>query len=100
MILPLREALKHAPPLPEVGPEDPGPFAFADERRVRSILDAAGYGDVGVTPHDIDLDIAAPGVRYLIFLARMLLYGAVRQIETRSEAPTRRRRVAQVLGRR
>ena len=58
MILPLREALKHAPPLPEVGPEDPGPFAFADERRVRSILDAAGYGDVGVTPHDIDLDIA------------------------------------------
>ena len=34
-ILPLREAGKHAPPLPETNPEDPGPFAFASEARVR-----------------------------------------------------------------
>ena len=42
-------------------------------------------------------------VRYLIFLARMLLYGAVRQIETerleRARNPTRARRVAHNLGR-
>ena len=27
-IVPLREARKHAPPLPEMGPEEPGPFAL------------------------------------------------------------------------
>ena len=30
-ILPLREAGKHVPPLPETDPEAPGPFAFADQ---------------------------------------------------------------------
>src|SRR5271166_3800603 len=30
-IVPLREARKHAPPLPEMDPEAPGPFAFANE---------------------------------------------------------------------
>ena len=39
LILPLREAGKHAPPLPETDPEDPGPFAFASEARVRRILE-------------------------------------------------------------
>jgi ubiquinone/menaquinone biosynthesis C-methylase UbiE len=27
MVAPLREAMKHAPPLPETGPEEPGPFS-------------------------------------------------------------------------
>src|SRR3984957_13830050 len=58
MIVPLREAAKHAPPLPEMGPEDPGPFAFADQARVRRILSEAGYADIVVAPHDLDLDIA------------------------------------------
>ncbi len=58
-IVPLREARKHAPPLPEMGPEEPGPFAFADETRVRRILSEAGYGDIVLTPQDLDLDIAA-----------------------------------------
>ena len=58
MIAPLREAAKHAPPLPEVGPEDPGPFAFADEARVRLILSEAGFADIVVAPQDLDLDIA------------------------------------------
>jgi SAM-dependent methyltransferase len=58
MIAPLREASKHAPPLPEVGPEDPGPFSFADENRVRRILREAGYDSIALTPHEFDLDIA------------------------------------------
>ncbi len=59
MIVPLREAAKHAPPLPETNPGDPGPFAFADPTRVRRILSQAGFADIVVTPHDLDLDIAA-----------------------------------------
>jgi SAM-dependent methyltransferase len=58
MMMPLREAKKHAPPLPETNPEDPGPFAFANDARVRSILSAAGFAEVAVTPVDLDLDIA------------------------------------------
>jgi SAM-dependent methyltransferase len=58
MMIPLREAKKHAPPLPETNPEDPGPFAFADDARVRRILGAAGFADIVVTPVDLDLDLA------------------------------------------
>ena len=57
-ILPLREAGKHAPPLPETDPEAPGPFAFASEARVRRILSEAGFADVALEPHDLELDIA------------------------------------------
>jgi SAM-dependent methyltransferase len=58
LIVPLREAAKHVPPLPETNPEDPGPFAFADPARVRRILSEAGFADITVTPQDLDLDIA------------------------------------------
>lgn len=58
MIVPLRAAAGHAPPLPKLGPEDPGPFAFADENRVRRILFDAGFLDVDVEPEDYQLDVA------------------------------------------
>ena len=58
MTLPLRAATRHAPRLPEVGPEDPGPFSFADEARVRRILSAAGFAEIALAPHDLELDIA------------------------------------------
>jgi SAM-dependent methyltransferase len=59
LILPLREAGKHAPPLPETGAEEPGPFAFANEARVRRILADAGFADVVLEPQDLELDVAA-----------------------------------------
>jgi SAM-dependent methyltransferase len=58
MITSLREAAKHAPPLPEMDPEDPGPFAFANEARIRRILSEAGFADIVIAPHDLDVDIA------------------------------------------
>jgi SAM-dependent methyltransferase len=58
MIVPLREAARHAPRLPEMAPDDPGPFAFADRARVERILEAAGYADIVIEPHELDLDIA------------------------------------------
>jgi SAM-dependent methyltransferase len=57
-VVPLREAKKHAPPLPETNPDDPGPFAFADDALVRRVLTEAGFADIVVTPQDLDLDIA------------------------------------------
>ena len=57
-IVPLRAARGHAPPLPETGPEDPGPFAFADQGPVRRILGEAGFVDVDLQPEDFELDFA------------------------------------------
>jgi hypothetical protein len=49
---PLRAALEDVPPLPRPGPEDPGPFSFASERRVRRILADAGFQSVTLEPGD------------------------------------------------
>jgi ubiquinone/menaquinone biosynthesis C-methylase UbiE len=58
LMLPLHEAYRHVPRLPEVGPEDPGPFSFADERRVRAILERAGFAAVDMEAIDLRLDLA------------------------------------------
>jgi ubiquinone/menaquinone biosynthesis C-methylase UbiE len=58
MLLPLQEAYRHVPRLPEVGPEDPGPFSFAREERVRHILSQAGYALIGMDAVDLTLDLA------------------------------------------
>ena len=58
ILLPLQEAYRHVPRLPEVGPEDPGPFSFADERRVRAVLGRSGYSGIRLEPVDLALDLA------------------------------------------
>jgi len=58
LMLPLQEAYRHVPRLPEVGPEDPGAFSFAAERRVRDVLGRAGFGAIRLEPVDLELDIA------------------------------------------
>ena len=58
VILPLQEAYKHVPRLPEVGPDDPGPFSFAREERVRRILSEAGFSSIAMEAVDLTLDLA------------------------------------------
>lgn len=58
MMLPLQEAYKHVPRLPEVGLEDPGPFSFASEVRVHRILSAAGFASIAIEPVDLSFDLA------------------------------------------
>ena len=55
---PLQAVYKHAPRLPQPGPEDPGPFAFASEGRVRRILGEAGFSKVEMEPCSLSLDMA------------------------------------------
>jgi ubiquinone/menaquinone biosynthesis C-methylase UbiE len=57
----LKAACKHVPRLPDLGPEDPGPFSFAEEARVRRILARAGFDRIALTPVDLELDVAAGG---------------------------------------
>ncbi|MGZ5870638.1 MAG: class I SAM-dependent methyltransferase [Bradyrhizobium sp.] len=55
---PLQAVYKHAPKLPQLGPEDPGPFSFASEARVQRILSEAGYSGIAMEPCNLSLDIA------------------------------------------
>jgi len=57
LMAPYAAAIKHAPAPPRPGPDDPGPFSFADEQRVGCILGEAGFADVTLTPREFMLDI-------------------------------------------
>jgi ubiquinone/menaquinone biosynthesis C-methylase UbiE len=61
MMTPLQAVYKHVPKLPQLGPEDPGPFSFASELRVRRILSEAGYSEIALEPCNLSLDIAVGG---------------------------------------
>jgi SAM-dependent methyltransferase len=55
MQAPLQAALPLLPPVAPPDPTAPGPFAFADPNRVRSILADSGYGSVTINPFDADI---------------------------------------------
>ena len=55
---PLQAAYKHVPKLPQLSPEDPGPFSFASEQRVRRILGEAGFREIMMEPCKLLLDPA------------------------------------------
>jgi SAM-dependent methyltransferase len=52
MQAPLQAALPLLPPVAPPDPTAPGPFAFADASRVRSILSQAGFVSVTISPFD------------------------------------------------
>jgi SAM-dependent methyltransferase len=58
LMMPLQAVYKHVPKLPQLGPEDPGPFAFASEQRVIGVLSEAGFSDIAMERYDMSLDIA------------------------------------------
>lgn len=56
--IPLQAVYRHVPKLPATDPDDPGPFSFAREERVRRILSQTGFRDIGCEPVDLALDLA------------------------------------------
>ena len=58
LMMPLQAVYKHVPKLPQLGPEDPGPFAFASEARVIRILSEAGFAGIEMERCDLSLDVA------------------------------------------
>jgi SAM-dependent methyltransferase len=61
MQIPLHAVYEHVPRLPKPGPEDPGPFSFADPERVTRILTVGGFSAPSFTPLDVLIDLAAGG---------------------------------------
>ena len=57
-LVPLQQAYRHVPPLPEAGPGQPGPFSLASAQRVGEILENAGFHSVDLEPVDLALDLA------------------------------------------
>jgi ubiquinone/menaquinone biosynthesis C-methylase UbiE len=58
LMAPLQAVYKHVPKLPQLGPEDPGPFSFASEQRVQRILSEAGFAGIAMEPCNLSLDVA------------------------------------------
>jgi len=54
-------AAQHLPPLPPLGPEDPGPFAFGDPERVRRILGGSRWNEVRLDPIEHPVALATGG---------------------------------------
>jgi SAM-dependent methyltransferase len=75
---PISAARPFLPPQPPADPLAPGPFAFADPERVKSILGGAGFRDVRVEPLDTvmnlgeALDAAAEQMMQVGPLSRLL----------------------------
>ncbi len=61
MMLPLQQAYRHVPRLPEVAPDAPGPFAFASAERVERILQASGFSAIALDAVHLSLDLAVGG---------------------------------------
>ena len=57
MRLPLETAMTFLPPSPPSDPLAPGPFAFADAERVRSILTDAGFTHIETRPFDTPISM-------------------------------------------
>lgn len=53
--LPLQAAMQHVVPADKPDPNAPGPFAFADPARVRTILEASGFEKVEFLPYPVTM---------------------------------------------
>ena len=61
MQIPLHAVYEHVPRLPKPGPDEPGPFSFADPERVTRILTEAAFTAPAFTPLDVAMDLSAGG---------------------------------------
>jgi SAM-dependent methyltransferase len=67
--VPVSAVRPHVPPQPPLGPEEPGPFAFASLGRVRTILAGSGFDVVAVRPLDATGEFGTTleeGVEYMM----------------------------------
>jgi len=58
MVAPLEATYKHVPPLPQLEPDDPGPFSFGKQERVTRILTEAGFNAPDFESIDLTFDLA------------------------------------------
>jgi SAM-dependent methyltransferase len=79
-------------PFTPPAPDAPGPFAFADQDRVRSILTDAGFTDIDIQPHDHDVEVGMDDSD----IDQVLSMGPMRDHYTKADDETKRRAFAAV----
>ena len=88
--LPVEAGRKHIAQLPPPpGPDDPGPFAFADEARIVRVLTAAGFAGIDIERFDADLFYGSDAADAARFLTQM---GPVASVLNDHPPATRARR--------
>lgn len=86
-----RAAAPLLPELPPRNPDGPGQFAFADEAKVRTILDASGWTEIEIRP--IDLECAFAESELMRYVSRL---GPIGRILAMADEATRAAIVPQV----
>jgi SAM-dependent methyltransferase len=89
MVLPMMAATPHLPPSPPPVPGAPGPFAFADQDRVRGVLNDAGFQDIGFAQHDEHIGAGDLDESVSVALRVGPLAAAIRENPDRREVVTR-----------
>lgn len=87
----LREALAMGRDLPVPPPDAPTPFSFAEPDRARSILEAAGFEQVDLTPIDASMDFGSDADDAYAFAVTM---GIVVGLTHELDEPTRQTALA------
>jgi len=64
-----RAAAPLLPKLPVRRPDEPGPFALSDDRRVRTILEESGWTQIELRP--VDVDCTLPETELIPYLSRL-----------------------------
>lgn len=97
MTLPMKAAFEIIPEPEPLGPEAPGPFAFADSGRVAGILEQADFAGVEIEP--LDMKVIIGGAHDLDrAVANMMRVGRW-AADLRNAEPELRDRVAAAVGR-
>jgi SAM-dependent methyltransferase len=86
-----RAAAPLLPNLPAHRPGAPGQFAFADEQRVRRILESSGWGDVEIRP--LDAPCILPESELVLYITRLGPLGLI----LHEANPTKRDRIVQTV---
>jgi SAM-dependent methyltransferase len=80
------------PPMP--GPDEPGPFSFADPGRVHAVLEAAGFGSVAAVPHTDQVVISEDRISEAA--TAIVRVGGVREALREADDQTRQRALAAI----
>jgi SAM-dependent methyltransferase len=86
--LPMEAALAFLPPPEPPAPTAPGPFAFADARRLRGILERSGYADIAIEGLDLPLRLEGSMDTVMAFYRDI---GPAARLLREAEAPARER---------
>lgn len=60
--VPCEAAIRHVLPPAPLGPEEPGPFSFADPARIERVLRGAGFAQLAIAPFDAEVVLSEDGL--------------------------------------